>query len=169
MDIEMQDVVDSNDNVVQTLSRDEIWEKGLQSQTRVINVFVKNSLGQILVPVRSMEKKKWPGCFDFSCGENVQAGENYEDALKRGMVEELGINEFTSKFMYKLTPSDGEVCFMKVFEVTISDDNFEFKFDSKEIEKVVWMEVNDIKKLANESPEKFKNGYPKLFFKYIDG
>jgi len=166
MPIEMQDVVDDNDNVVQTLSRDEIWQKGLQSRVRVINVFVKNSLGQILVPIRSLQKKNWPGCYDFSCGENVQAGETYDQALKRGMVEELGITDFSAKLIAKLTPADGEVCFMKVFEVTIPADTFEFKYDQAEVEKVIWMDPSEINNLSVSSPEKFKNGYPQLFNRY---
>ena len=163
----MQDVVDANDQVIQTLSRDEIWAKGLQSQVRVINVFVKNSLGQILVPVRSQLKKNWPGCYDFSCGENVIAGETYDLALKRGMQEELGINDFSAKLIAYLTPKDGEVCFMKVYEVSIPSPDFQFKLDPNEVEKVIWLDPQEIKRLIN-FPEKFKNGYPQLFQHYYN-
>lgn len=161
--MEMQDVVDDNDNVIQTLPRDEIWGKGLQSHTRVVNVFIIDENDNFLVPIRSSKKKNWPLCYDFACGENLFAGETYEQALTRGMKEELNISQFKSQLVTKLSPSDGEVCFMSVYKVFINSADFSPNINPDEVDHLEWMGYSDLLTLVKSNPEKFKNGYPELF------
>lgn len=91
MDSEYLDIVDENDKVIGKDTRKNIYIKGLEHNVRVVNIFIFNSEGKLLLPKRSMNRKIFPGCFDFSCGEHVVSGEDYYGAAKRGLEEELGI------------------------------------------------------------------------------
>lgn len=160
---EMQDIVDENDQVVAVMSREEIWSKGLSSQTRVVNVFIRDENGRFLVPTRSQNKNNWPECYDYACGENLLAGETYEQALNRGMGEELGLGHFEYKFLAKFTPADGEVCFMKVYLVNVNSQKFDFQYNPGEIDSVNWFTFEELQTLTQDYPQKFRNGYPRLF------
>lgn len=165
--MEYQDIVDENDQVVEVDSRENIWKRGLEQQTRVINVFVVTKSGKLVIPVRTMNKQKWPGCFDFSCGENVVSGESYDEAVKRGLEEELGITDLTDlKLIGKLTPRDGVFCFMNVYRISIAD-NFNFKFSEDEFSEIKLFSVEEFEKLA-ANKDKFKRGVIEVWDKFKD-
>src|SRR3989344_6571789 len=90
---EILDIVDDNDNVIGKDSRDSIWKRGLRHNVRVVNIFIFNKDGKILIPKRTMTKKIFPGCYDFSCGEHVFSGETYDEAARRGLFEELNLKD----------------------------------------------------------------------------
>lgn len=119
MNEEWQDIVNENDEVTGRDTRENIWAKGLESKVRVVNLFVLDENENILIPVRSSKKKNWPLCYDFSCGENVVSGESYEEAIIRGIKEELGYDKLTPIEISYLTPKDGVSCFMKNYKVNV--------------------------------------------------
>jgi isopentenyl-diphosphate delta-isomerase len=90
---ELLDLVDSNDNVIGTLSRHDVLslEENNVGFTRAVGVFIVNDQGQLWVPRRGVHKKIAPGGLDFSAGEHVGSGEPYEVAAIRGLKEELNI------------------------------------------------------------------------------
>ncbi len=77
---EYLDIVDENDKVIGKDIRENIYAKGLDHDIREINIFVFNSQCKLLLPKRSMDRRIFPGCFDFSCGEHVVSGEDYNQA-----------------------------------------------------------------------------------------
>ena len=86
---ELIDVVDENDSVVRTTTRKEVREKRLLHRSATI--IVKDARGRIFVQKRSMAKDLWPGMHAVGVGETVKAGEGYDEAAKRGLMEEIGI------------------------------------------------------------------------------
>ena len=90
---ELLDLVDQQDQVVGTVTREEVQEQllALPGFVRASSCFIVNSLGQIFVPRRAPHKKVAPNGFDFSVGEHVKSGETYEQAIVRGFREELGM------------------------------------------------------------------------------
>lgn len=58
----------------------------------VIHACIFNNEGKMLIQRRSTKKSSWPGLWDITCGGQVKAGETCQDALKRELFEELGIN-----------------------------------------------------------------------------
>jgi len=161
MDDEIQDIVDEGDNVVGKETRHNIWKKGLEHNVRVVNVFISTSEAKILVPKRAMNKKTWPGRYDFSCGENVLSGETYEEAAQRGLLEELGIKNIELESLGKLTPRNGVSCFMMIFKAVYSGKISEF--DKAEVSKVYWLSLDEIGTLLESNPEKFKRDYKEVF------
>jgi len=101
---EFLDIVDDNDVVVSKDTRENIWKRGLKHNVRVVNIFLFNSKNEVLIPKRSKNRKLFPGRYDFSCGEHLISGENYNDATIRGLREELGISNVKIIELGKLTP-----------------------------------------------------------------
>lgn len=112
-----------------------------------------------------MTKQNWPGCFDFSCGENVVSKESYDEAIRRGLKEELGISNLSNlKLLGKLTPEDGMFCFMQVYSLTIPDDT-KFEIDKHEFSDLKLFNINEFKELA-KNKENFKRGVVEVWKKY---
>lgn len=64
----------------------------------VVNAFLFNPAGQVLLQQRSPNKLYFPGYWDTSAGGSVRTGETIEQAMQHELAEELGVH-------YRLTPS----------------------------------------------------------------
>ena len=155
---EYLDIVDKNDNVESKDTRENIWKRGLEHNVRVVNIFIFNSKKELLLPKRSMDRRIFPGCYDFSCGEHVQAGEDYYDAAIRGLKEELGIVDQKLVELGKITPKEGVNCFMKVYKL-IYDGGIK-NYDKKGIDNLFWYDLAIIKQMIKEDKNKFKADFP---------
>lgn len=161
---ELLDLVDGEDKVVGSMERGEVYAKGL-SNFRVINCFVKNSKGQIWVPVRQKNKRIFPNALDMSCGGHVSSGETYTEAFKKEMTEELNIDieKMEYKLLGKCNPEkDGVSAFMEVYEIT-SDEFPDFNPD--DFQGCSWMYPQEII-FAIESGVAAKGDLPKLVSKF---
>jgi isopentenyl-diphosphate delta-isomerase len=58
---------------------------------RSVHVLLLNPSGALLIAQRSASKDLCPGLWDLSCGEHLLPGETYEQAARRGLIEELGV------------------------------------------------------------------------------
>ena len=86
---ELVDVVDEHDVVVATVERAEMRARRLRH--RAVFVLVVAPDGRLLVHRRSDDKDLWPGRWDIAVGGVVAAGETYDDAARRELAEEAGI------------------------------------------------------------------------------
>lgn len=86
---ELLEVVNDSNQVVGQATRGECYKKGLLH--RAVNIFIYNSKGDVFLHQRSNKKLKYPSFWDLSCSEHVRPGESFEEAAKRGLKEELGI------------------------------------------------------------------------------
>ena len=86
---EILEIVDKDNNVIGKALRLECYKKGLLH--RAVNVFVFNSKGEVFLQKRSEKKFGFPLFWDLSCSEHVKPGETFQQAAKRGLKEELGI------------------------------------------------------------------------------
>lgn len=119
---ELLDIVDEHDRVVGQKKRSEIYNQHL-SHFRVVNAFLMNDKGQLWIPRRSQNKRIFPSCLDASMGGHVEAGETYEQAFAREMLEELRIDIRSTvyTFLGKLTPyKHNTSSFMNVYLLKIN-------------------------------------------------
>ncbi len=84
-------VVDRNDNVLGYRMRTECHrDKALIH--RAVGVVIFDKKGRILLQKRSLTKDLQPGYWGISAAGHVSKGETYEQAVRRELVEELGID-----------------------------------------------------------------------------
>lgn len=156
-------IVDENDNIIGAEERSVARANGLRH--RIVRIFVFNSNGLVLLQQRNLQLIDNPGKWDQSVGGHVDAGETYEQAAKREMIEELGIkvNDFkeVGYFYIERPAPGGEVKrFQKVY-TCICDDPV--KIDKNEVEKVDWFKVEDVINWLDKSPQDFTTNFQKAF------
>lgn len=86
---EIFDIVNDNDEVIGSASRDEVHKRGLKH--RSVHLLIFNKQGSVLLQRRSMEKDTFPGTWDSSVSGHVDSGEIYDEAVIRESWEELGV------------------------------------------------------------------------------
>lgn len=111
-------MVDDDNAVVDTVTRDEAHRKRLPHRTVMFFVFSPD--GKILVTRRSMDKEFFKGYFSVILGGHVSAGESYEDALLKEMKEELGSAGDHQHLGHFIKDIPQEVEHVSLFKVTIS-------------------------------------------------
>ena len=162
-DDEILDVVDRNDNVIGQKNRSELHKE--YSGFRAINVFLLNTEGQIWIPRRAAHKTSFSLCLDMSCGGYVKCGENYEDALKREVKEELAldIEYYSCRLLGYLTPyNDNVSMFMKVYEIRSEQTP---NWNPKDFVEAYWFWPHEVLKRVQEG-ECVKDDLPRLIEKF---
>lgn len=149
--VEILDLVDENDQVIKTLSRDEIYANNLK-YVRVVELFIRNKKGKLWIPIRGLHKRIAPGGFDTGAGGHVEHGESYEDALKKEVSEELfwNIDEFKVVELGKFGPKDGLNTVSMVYEI---ETELEPALNPEDFTSAEWISPTD---LVN----KIKEGHP---------
>ena len=153
--MELVDVVDKNDNVLKKIDRASATNSDI---LRCAVVFITNSKGEVLLQLRSKIEKNYPLCWDLSAGGNLNTGENYLGGAKREMFEEIGVRtklEFVDKYLFEA--DGGRKYFSTLFKGRLSG---KVKIDPKEVSKVKFFSVGQIKKMVTKG-EKF---HPECLF-----
>ena len=143
---EFLDIVDDKNEVVGSAPYDEVYSKRLNH--RIIHVLIFNDKGEIFLQQRSAKKEFRPGHWVTSAGGHVQKGETYEQAAKRELKEELGID--TPLTFIHESPYDHYKMrkFLQVFR-GISDGPFNFNLD--EVAGGRWFSVADVKDMVKKN------------------
>ena len=92
--------MDEEGRVVGSATRGEC-HSGTKLLHPVVHLHVFNSQGDIYLQRRPEWKDIQPGKWDTAVGGHVDYGETPEEALRREVREELGINDFTPEFVDK--------------------------------------------------------------------
>lgn len=87
---EFIDIVDEEDNLVDQVGRADMRSRRLRH--RSVFILVRAGDGRVLIHRRSDDKDVWPGWWDIAVGGVVTAGEEYSDAARRELREEMGID-----------------------------------------------------------------------------
>lgn len=88
---ELIDLVDDDDHVVEVVTRAEARARGAAVRHRACYVAVLTSAGELVVHRRSDQKDVYPGWWDVCFGGVLGAGEGWDDAARRELGEEAGI------------------------------------------------------------------------------
>ena len=122
--MEMMDVVNEQDEIINTVSQPEIYEKKLTH--RIVHVFVLNpENGKIYLQKRSDMKSYLPGYYCTSAGGHVRSGESYEEAAKRELQEEIGLTTQLEKIGSMNFILNEQNRFIDLF-VTYANEGFNF-------------------------------------------
>src|ERR1700722_15312119 len=88
---ELFDVVDADDRVIGEAPRREVHARKLLH--RATHVLVHDANGRLFLQRRSLGKDTFPGCWDSSCSGHLDAGEDYPEAARRELGEEIGLHD----------------------------------------------------------------------------
>lgn len=160
-------VVDEDDNVVGCASRSECHRRGLIH--RSVYVIVVNERGEIFLQKRSIKKDLYPGYYACSATGHVEYGESYENAAKRELKEELGI-EAPIKMIGKFK------CFSdierEISALFVCHYNGPLNLNSEEVSGGEFVDIKEVRRLLESGEKKFAYGSIlalREFLKHIGG
>jgi len=154
-------VVDENDNVVGKASREECHSNPNLIH-RSVYVFVLNKRGEIFIQKRSLEKDLYPGFYTASATGHVNYGEDYEEAAKRELKEELNIDAPLKRLGKVKSFSETE---REISMIYICRYDGEIKINREEIIKGSFMSMEDIEEDLKTGDKKFAYGFKVAFKK----
>ncbi|MFI5412561.1 MAG: NUDIX domain-containing protein [Candidatus Micrarchaeales archaeon] len=154
MNDEILDVVDPDDMVVSKAARTEVYDRGLMH--RIVHVFVISKNNQVYLQKRAETVSYMPGCWCTSAGGHVLSGEDYEQAAKRELDEELGIKtdklfKIGEKFIYTINNQDRFIQIFALFTPVMPKD-------SEEVSGGKFLSIEEIIELVNKD----ENIHPQL-------
>ena len=143
-------VVDANDQILGAAPRAEVHGNNLLHRAVHILIFRKN--GEIYLQRRSRWKDRHPLAWDSSAAGHVDAGEEYDQAAKRELMEELGIEVELQK-VCKLPASRNTDCeFVWVYQ---GRHDGGFRLNLTEIESGAFFPPNVVTNWLAARPEDF--------------
>ena len=150
------DVVNENDKGIGQQPRSVVHARGLRH--RAVHVLVFNSSGEIFLQLRSMVKDNDPGLWDSSCSGHVDAGECYDGAAKRELMEEIGL--LVEPPLEPLLKIDAcEETGQEFVWVYQTQSEGPFTLNADEIDAGRWLSPDDVTKALAEAPENFSPSF----------
>jgi isopentenyldiphosphate isomerase/intracellular septation protein A len=146
-DEEWLPVVDEEGRVIGKAPRS-LCHNGEKILHPVIHLHVLNSKGYFFLQKRPMNKVVQPGKWDTSVGGHISFGEDLETALHREAFEEIGLKDFTAKFIGKYrwnTEIESELVYY-----FISYDYQKIKLHSEEVKEGKFYSPSQIEKQLGE-------------------
>lgn len=89
---ELVDLVDEHDAVLEVVTRAEMRARGAAARHRAVYVAVTTSAGELVVHRRADWKDVYPGYWDVGFGGVLGAGEGWDEAARRELREEAGVD-----------------------------------------------------------------------------
>lgn len=160
-------VVNENDEVLGRAARSSCHREGLIH--RSVYVIVINGRGEIFLQKRSMKKELYPGYYACSATGHVEYGESYDEAAKREMKEELGIEEAPLKEICKFKCFSDEEREISVLYLCRYDG--QIKPNAEEISDGEFLSTKDVREALRNGRRKIAYGSTialKELLKYLE-
>jgi len=144
---ELVDIIDDDGDVERVVTRAEMRAGRLRH--RCTFVLVWSTGGEVLIHRRSDQKDMWPGRWDLTCGGVTASGEQAEDAARRELREELGIDaglEYVGHGAYRDDDVDEEATIWQV----VHDGPFEFTDD--EVVEACFVSLDELRDRVRRDP-----------------
>src|SRR3989344_7666540 len=143
------DRVDNSDNVIGPIARGHIFRE--RANFRSAHVFVLNSDGHLLLQKLSRNHEDYPNIWGSSAAGYIFSGETYEDAAKRKLIEELGIQDAKVELVGKTAlETGGGKKFVSLF---ITRYDGPIKSNPEEMEETKYFHVPEIQSKLASSPD----------------
>lgn len=157
-DSEQIDIVDENNNVIGTTDAATAHEKKLMH--RIVGIFVFDADGDLYVQTGNKYGKH-----DLAVGGHVGKGESYDDAARREMLEEIGL-ETPINHISTFLPENARLNhFWAIYEATAPVG---WKFtETEEVKSLEKMKVQNIVASMEADPEKFTHGFVNAMREFV--
>jgi len=145
--LELVDVIDEQGNVVATVTRQEMRARRLPH--RCVYILVFNSQGKVFIHLRTPAKDLFPSRWDVTVGGVLASGESFDQAAKRELREELGVDAVIEPlFLFPYSDESTNVQ-GKVYRVRHDGP---FRLQSEEIVRGEFVDVREFKERAATQP-----------------
>ncbi len=149
--LELVDVIDSRNEVVETLPRAEVNGRNLRH--KCVYVVVLNAKGEWLVTKRTATKKVYPSLLEIARGGTCAAGESFEDCARRELEEEVGIKNAELTFLFDFGFKDEFINeLVRVFK-TVYDGKL--RLQKEEVAASFFVSEKKLREMARERPQDF--------------
>jgi isopentenyldiphosphate isomerase len=153
-------VVNEHNEPIGGASMQKVYKQGLRHRT--VHVIVKDQEGNITLQKRSGSVTTNPNRWDVSVGGHVDEHEEYIEAARRELQEELGLKnlelvELGTFYADTLVNDYVLKRFVKVYGVTITHDT-PITFPPDEVTAVKWMSAAEIRQLITKHPDQVADG-----------
>lgn len=152
--MEFWDIYDSNKQKTgRTMKRNDWCLKDGEYHLTVLGVIVRPD-GRFLITQRVMTKSWAPGWWEVS-GGGVMAGEESQDAVKREILEETGLDVSSCEGGYLFSyhrenPGEGDNYFVDIYRFVMDFDESDVKIQEKEAAGFKLATAEEIKELAKQ-------------------
>ncbi len=147
---EIVDIVDEKNNVVGSSDVETAHNERLIH--RVVGVFVFDINGDLY-----LQKGNKYGKLDLSVGGHVQKGEMYEDAARREMIEELGL-DVPIQHVTTFLPREARLGHYWAVFTGIAPVDWNFK-ETEEVSSLEQVSMTRIKEMMQKEPDSFTHGF----------
>jgi 16S rRNA (adenine1518-N6/adenine1519-N6)-dimethyltransferase len=155
---ELFPVVDKMDRILRQGARSEVHGDNLRH--RAIHILIFNERGELYLQQRSRCKDRHPLSWDSSAAGHVMAGEGYDEAAKRELQEELGINVPLKKVLkLSASPQTGQE-FIWLYRGQLRGN---IRPNRSEIESGAFLRPTTINGWIAARPENFTPGFLKCW------
>jgi len=152
-------IVDENDRVIGKASREECHSNPKLIH-RSVYIFMLNSKGEIFIQRRSLKKDLYPGFYTASATGHVDYGEDYDEAARRELKEELGIDAPLHRLGKVKSFSETE---REISMVYICRYDGPINLNRKEITEGLFMSIEDVERSLLTGEKKFAYGFKVAF------
>ena len=155
MSDELLPLVDKTGVVLGTVSRKEAYQTGAIHMGS--HGLMKNDRGEFLIQRRNTTKPSWPGCYDLSVAESVKPQESFEQALFRGMREEIGLDKqleikcIREKYYQEYHCQSYKV--QAVISLYVFEYSGKIQADHDEVMSSQWLTASEIDTLVKTQPQ----------------
>jgi isopentenyl-diphosphate Delta-isomerase len=148
-------LVDEQDNAIGTMEKMEAHRKGVLH--RAFSVVVFNTKGEMLLQKRAGSKYHSAGLWTNACCSHPAPGEKIEDAARRRLREEMGMDvepKFNYKFIYK-TDLEGGLIEHELDHVLLGYCNDEPHINKDEVEDWKYVNINWLRRDVLLHPDSY--------------
>jgi isopentenyl-diphosphate Delta-isomerase len=156
-------LVDENDTETGLMSKTEAHEKGLLH--RAVSVFITNSDGDWLLQRRALDKYHSAGLWTNTCCSHPLPGETNEDAVKRRLIEEMGL-ECELNQLFRFT-------YREILENGLIEHELDYVFlgisnllpviNDSEVAEYKYFNYQELKNDINKNPENYTVWFRKIY------
>jgi len=155
-------VVDEDDNVIGRATREEC-HSGKGPIHRSVYIFVLNDKNELFLQKRSKSKDLYAGYYTGSATGHVDYGEDYDEAARRELKEELGLDAPLQMLGKVKNFSEDE---REISALYLCRYNGPVRFNEKEIEEGFFISMQDIKRSLKTGERRYAHGF-KVAFKEL--
>lgn len=140
-------LVDDNDEIVGSVERF-VAHRSKTLKHRSIFILLFNDQGELLLQKRSQLKDSFPNFWTVSVSGHVTFGQTYDEAAKREMEEEIGLNLDLKPLQKIYIEEEREFAF--IYKADCKGDA-KINFDQDEISEVKWVALKELPEFIKEN------------------